>query len=246
MRALAPLVRMADRAGVDEPGFWPWQDLYGDALVSAGRLEEADAFLRPHEELAARRGRGSMVARLARVRGRLAAARGEMAEASAAFRRGLDEVTLLPMPFQRALLELAFGQAMRRSGRRRAAAERLKAAHRILRTLRARPYLERCERELAACGLAPGARREFDASQLTAQELAVARLVAQGMSNRQVASELFVSVKTVQFHLTRIYAKLGVSSRTELAAQFRDSGYSDDPIGAAKSGEASGNQDGGD
>ena len=59
-------------------------------------------------------------------------------------------------------------------------------------------------------------------SRLTAQELAVARLVAVGMSNRQVASELFISIKTVQFHLTHIYAKLGVSSRAELAAQFRD------------------------
>jgi ATP/maltotriose-dependent transcriptional regulator MalT len=242
LQALAPVVQMADRAGVDEPGFWPWQDLYGDALVSSGRLAEAEIFLGPHEELAARRGRGSMVARLARVRGRLAAARGDMAEADAAFRRGLGELTRLPMPFQRALLELAFGEALRRSGRRRAAAERLKAAHATLRTLRARPYLERCERELAACGLAAGRHQRFDASQLTAQELAVARLVAQGMSNRQVASELFVSVKTVQFHLTRIYAKLGVSSRTELAAQFRDTDYLPDPVGGAKSGEMPGNQ----
>jgi len=88
--------------------------------------------------------------------------------------------------------------------------------------LRARPYLERCEQELAACGLAPAKRSAFDPSRLTAQELAVARLVAVGMSNRQVASELFISIKTVQFHLTHIYAKLGVSSRAELAAQFRN------------------------
>jgi DNA-binding CsgD family transcriptional regulator len=57
---------------------------------------------------------------------------------------------------------------------------------------------------------------------LTAQEGEVARLVAAGMSNRQVASELFVSIKTVQFHLTHIYAKFGVGSRAGLAAQFRD------------------------
>jgi DNA-binding NarL/FixJ family response regulator len=55
---------------------------------------------------------------------------------------------------------------------------------------------------------------------LTAQELAVAQLVARGLSNRQVASELFVSVKTVQFHLTRIYSKLRVSCRAELAASY--------------------------
>ena len=89
--------------------------------------------------------------------------------------------------------------------------------------MRARPFLERCERELIACGLAPSKRRDFDPSRLTAQELAVARLVAGGMSNRQVAAELFISIKTVQFHLTNIYAKLGVGSRMELAAQFRGS-----------------------
>jgi DNA-binding NarL/FixJ family response regulator len=87
--------------------------------------------------------------------------------------------------------------------------------------LRAGPYLERCERELAACGLAPAKRSTFDASRLTAQELAVARLVAVGSSNRQVAAELFVSVKTIQFHLTHIYAKLGVRSRTELARRLQ-------------------------
>ena len=57
---------------------------------------------------------------------------------------------------------------------------------------------------------------------LTPQEQAVARLVAAGMSNRQVAGKLFISVKTVQFHLTHIYTKLGVSSRAELAAQYRN------------------------
>ena len=222
MRALGQVVGLSERAGVDEPGFWPWQDLYADALVSAGRLGEAEAFLVPHEELAAVRGRGSMGARLARVRGRLEAARGRLAEAEAAFGRAGEVLAGVGSPFQWALVDLAHGQVLRRAGQRRAAAERLSAARERLAGLRARPYLERCEQELAACGLAPAKRSEFDPSRLTAQELAVARLVAVGMSNRQVASELFISIKTVQFHLTHIYAKLGVGSRAELAAQFRD------------------------
>jgi DNA-binding CsgD family transcriptional regulator len=168
-----------------------------------------------------------MMARLARVRGRLEAARGRVPVAEAAFRLGLAEVERLSVPFQRALLELAYGQVLRRAGQRRLAAERLAAARERLAGLRARPYVQRCEQELAACGLAPGKRSDFDPSRLTAQELAVARLVAVGMSNRQVASELFVSIKTVQFHLTHIYAKLGVSSRAELAAQFRRSELTD-------------------
>src|SRR5690242_14834540 len=92
LRALEPLAGLPERVGVDEPGFWPWQDLYGDALVSAGRLDEAAAFLAPHEELAAVHGRGSMIASLARVRGRLEAARGHLPAAEVAFRRGLAEV----------------------------------------------------------------------------------------------------------------------------------------------------------
>ncbi|WP_395727276.1 AAA family ATPase [Nakamurella sp.] len=222
LRALEPVVDLALREGVDEPGFWPWQDLYGDALVSAGRLDEVDEFLSAHEDAAARRGRRSMVARLARVRGRWAAARGDIPAAEAAFTRGLSDIAPLPLPFQRALLEFAYGQVLRRAGQRRAAAHQLQGARDRFSRLQARPYLDRCDRELAACGLAPAKRSTFDPSRLTAQESAVARLVAMGMGNRQVASELFISIKTVQFHLTHIYAKLNINSRAELAAQFRD------------------------
>ena len=234
--ALEPVVGLSQREGVDEQGFWPWQDLYGDALVSAGRLAHAEAFLVPHEELAAARGRGSTVARLARVRGRLEAARGRMPAAEDAFRLGLAEVQRLPRPFQRALLELSYGQVLRRCGRRRAAAEQLKAARDRLTGLRARPYLERCEQELSACGLVPAKRSDFDPSRLTGQELAVARLVAVGMSNRQVASKLFISIKTVQFHLTHIYAKLGIGSRAELAARYRADADADADAGRAARG----------
>ena len=163
-----------------------------------------------------------MVARLARVRGRLEAARGQLAEAEQAFECALAALEAQPLPFQRAQVELAYGQTLRRSGQRRAAAAQLQAARDRFSELRAAPYLERCERELRGCGLAPAKRSEFDPAKLTAQEQAVARLVAVGMSNRQVAAELFVSVKTVQFHLTHIYAKLGIGSRSELAAQFRE------------------------
>jgi DNA-binding CsgD family transcriptional regulator len=134
-----------------------------------------------------------------------------------------DQDALAMGPLRDALVELAFGQMLRRTGRRRAAAERLVGARERLAGLRAQPHLQLCEQELAACGLAPGKRTEFDPVRLTAQETAVARLVAAGMSNRQVAYELFISIKTVQFHLTHIYAKLRVGSRAELAARFRDS-----------------------
>jgi len=222
LRALEPVVALRPRAGVDEPGFWPWQDLYADALISAGREGEVDGFLTPHEELAAKRGRSSMIARLARVRGRLEATQGRMDLAEQTFDRALAEIERVPMPFQRALIELAYGQALRRCGQRRAASAQLQSARERFAELGATPSLERCERELRGCGLVPSKRSDFDPTRLTAQEQAVAGLVAAGMSNRQVAAELFVSVKTVQFHLTHIYAKLGIGSRAELAARFRD------------------------
>jgi DNA-binding CsgD family transcriptional regulator len=232
LRALEPVVNLTLREGVDESGFWPWQDLYGDALVSAGRLDEADQFLVVHEDAAARRGRRSMVARLARVRGRLAAARGDIAAAEAVFIQGLADISPLTLPFQRALLEFAYGQVLRRAGQRRAAAHQLQGARDRFSRLMAKPYLERCDRELAACGLAPAKRSTFDPSRLTAQESAVARLVAMGMGNREVASDLFISIKTVQFHLTHIYAKLSINSRSELAAQFRDVEDEEEPRSA--------------
>jgi DNA-binding CsgD family transcriptional regulator len=219
LQALEPVVALTEREGVDDPGLWPWHDLYAEALVSVGHIRDAEVFLVRHERAALARGWASMVGRLARVRGRLEAARGCLSAAEEAFARA-DEVGER-VPFEHGLSELAHGQVLRRVGQRRAAAELLSAARERFAGLGARPYLERCEQELAACGLAPAKRREFDPSRLTAQESAVARLVAAGMSNRQVASELFISIKTVQFHLTHVYAKVGVSSRAELAAHFR-------------------------
>ena len=125
------------------------------------------------------------------------------------------------MPYEQALIELSQGQVLRRSGERRAAATALLAAHRRFGELGARPALQRCETELAACGLAPATRKTHDYTALTPQELAVARLVVSGMTNREVSEELMLSTKTVEFHLGHVYAKLGVRTRSELRARAR-------------------------
>ena len=70
---------------VDDPGFWPWQDLYADALIALGRAEAADAFLAPHAAAAQARGLRSAIGRFARIRGRIEAARGDAATAAGAF-----------------------------------------------------------------------------------------------------------------------------------------------------------------
>jgi DNA-binding NarL/FixJ family response regulator len=95
-------------------------------------------------------------------------------------------------------------------------------------TLGARPFAERCQRELAACGVSRAPAAVTGGQPLTPQELAVARLVAEGLTNRQVASELVVSVKTVEFHLGRVFAKLGLRTRAQLAAYVARHGLRQD------------------
>ncbi|SDP72029.1 hypothetical protein SAMN04487981_1352 [Streptomyces sp. cf386] len=76
VEALSPVVHLQERQSIDEPGFWPWPDVYANALVMTGRLDQAEAFLAPHEELATRRSHRSAMARLGLARGRLTAAPG--------------------------------------------------------------------------------------------------------------------------------------------------------------------------
>jgi DNA-binding CsgD family transcriptional regulator len=87
--------------------------------------------------------------------------------------------------------------------------------------LGAQPALQRCENELAACGLAPSARKTRDYRALTPQEQAVTRLVLSGMTNREVSEQLMLSTKTIEFHLSHVYVKLGVRRRSELRARAR-------------------------
>ena len=125
------------------------------------------------------------------------------------------------MPYEQALIELSQGQVLRRSASgarpRRCSWRRTGGSA----SSAAQPALQRCETELAACGLAPAARKTRDYTTLTPQELAVARLVVSGMTNREVAEQLMVSAKTVEFHLSHVYTKLGVRTRSELRARAR-------------------------
>ncbi|WP_328496947.1 AAA family ATPase [Streptomyces sp. NBC_00414] len=218
--ALEPLLALAPRGDLEEPGTVPWADLLAEAWAALGDEKRAAQALAPYEVLATRRGHHGALLAAARARGTLEAARGDTVAAERAFRAGLKHAGHVEAPLDRALLHLAYGGFLRRTGRRTKAGERLSTARDLLVRLDAPPDLERCERELAACGLASGERRPRTrgAALLTPQELAVARLVAAGLTNRQVARELVISVKTVEYHLGRIFPKLGVDSRTRLAA----------------------------
>ena len=218
LRILAPLTEDWARGDISEPGFWPWPDVFANALVVEGRLDEADAFLRAHEERVRLRGHRSAGARLAYARGRLLGARGDLDAARASFESAVGALADLPLVYDRARVQFAYGQTLRRAGKRREADVVISAARDAYLALGANTYVARCERELKAGGMRAVLKdRPHDA--LTPQEDAVASLVATGMTNREVAAELFLSVKTVQFHLTRVYAKLGIRSRAELAAR---------------------------
>jgi DNA-binding CsgD family transcriptional regulator len=222
LRALQPFAEQDIHDPVNEPGFWPWADVYANALVMEGELDRAEDLLTQHEALARERDSVVTLARLAVPHGRLLAARGRMDEARELFENGLHRIEGLPLEFDRVRLWFAYGQSLRRAGKRREADAALLTARQLFARLGATRYVERCDREIAAAGI--GMQRGIpDAAELTAQELVVAGLVVQGKSNREVAAEIFLSAKTVQYHLTRIYAKLGIRSRGELAARFRPS-----------------------
>jgi len=218
--ALDPVGRLTDWAAVEEPGCQPWRALCAEALVGLGRCDQAEALLAPLEAVAAAQGRRSSLLAAGRARGTLEAARGHPGRAEAAFQAGLECASPLPMPFERALLEAAYGRFLRRIGRRADAVSALEAAQARFAHLDARPFLDRCRRDLDACGRAPERRQAGPRATLTRQELAVARLVAAGGTNREAAAKLVVSVKTIEYHLGNVYAKLGVTSRTQLALRF--------------------------
>ena len=126
-------------------------------------------------------------------------------EAAAGFERG-------GFPLHSARSLLVAGEALRRAGERRRAGEKLDSAREIFLDLGAGRWVERCQTELRTARPRPRRDRE-----LTPAESRVAGLVAQGKKNSEVAAQLFTTVSTVEAHLTRIYRKLGIRSRTELA-----------------------------
>jgi DNA-binding CsgD family transcriptional regulator len=124
----------------------------------------------------------------------------------------------LGVRLEEARSRLCHGERLRRAGRRMQAREQLRAALALLERMRCAPWIERTESELKASGetlRARGADRAVD--ELTPQELQVATLAAAGLSNKEAAIRLFLSVKTIEAHLHRTYRKLGVRSRAELA-----------------------------
>jgi DNA-binding CsgD family transcriptional regulator len=142
---------------------------------------------------------------------------GERVEAEQHFEAALRLHATASRPVDRARTSLAYGEFLRRARRRVDARGHLRAALEVFEDVGAGPMAERARQELRASGETARKRDVSTAENLTPQELQTARLVAQGLSNREVAERLFVSPRTVEYHLSNAYQKLGVRSRGELS-----------------------------
>ncbi|MEO8246025.1 MAG: AAA family ATPase [Chloroflexota bacterium] len=209
--------RRATDLGWGEPSVRWWSDDHAELLLERGRIDDAVRILDVWEADATRVGREWVLAHVARCRGLVAAARGDVARAASLLQQAVAQHDEVGDPFGRARALLALGIVRRRARQKRPARDVIRAALSGFEQLGAATWVERARHELASIG---GRTRQEG---LTAAEHRVAELVAEGRTNREVAAALFLGERTVASHLTHIYAKLGVRSRTELARKVQPS-----------------------
>jgi DNA-binding CsgD family transcriptional regulator len=213
-RALVHLERAGETAratGLREPNVVQWAPDLIEAQVRLGRAAEARRSLTAFDRLARATQRRWALAAAARCRGLLAA------DVDAAFAHADRLAGEVPSPFERARLALCWGERLRRDGRRVEARRRLEAARAAFDALGAAPWSERAAAEIRASGVHARRGPRARGTELTAQEARIVRLVCQGLTNKGVAAQLFLSPRTVETHLAHAFRKLDVRTRTELA-----------------------------
>ncbi len=198
--------------GIGEPAMFPFVADHAEALIELGRYSEAGEVVDWLEERGRALDRPWALAVAARYRGLLEAAVGDFDAAFASLDQALKEHERLPMPFELGRTLLVLGTIRRRAKQKRPAREALDQALEIFERLGAPLWAEKARAELARIG-----GRRAVVGQLTEAERRVATLAAAGRTNREIADTLFMSVRTVEGHLSHVYGKLGIRSRTELA-----------------------------
>jgi DNA-binding CsgD family transcriptional regulator len=214
-RHLGPLVAWREVVGIRDPGVVRFIPDEIEALIGLGNLDRAEALLAEYESDASRLARPWAVLAAARCRALLTAAQGDVEGAAAHLLAALDRDADHSQPFERARAVLALGTIQRRTRRRKVARLSLEAALEVFDRLGATLWSARARALLGR----PHAPSRDALSALTPGERRVAELVASGRTNREVADQLFVTVRGVEVHLTNTYRKLGIRSRTELAAR---------------------------
>jgi DNA-binding CsgD family transcriptional regulator len=185
-----------------------------ESLIQLSDLEAAEALVETLEEQGRRLNRAWAQATGARCRGQLAAAQGNLQRALRSLDDALTEHERLPDPFELGRTLLVAGNIRRRARQKHLAKEALERAAGLFADLGAAIWAARATEELDRVGGHPSRP-----DQLSPTERRVAALVGEGKTNKEIALSLFVSVKSVEANLTRIYSKLGLRSRTELAVQ---------------------------
>ncbi len=211
-RILRPLAARIASSALREPSIHGELPNAIEALVELGELEEARRLLAELEERLSRIESPWGEASAGRCEGLILAADGDLGAAVSALERALTVHEQLPQPFDLARTLLALGAVQRRTRKRGAARDALERALAIFDELGAALWTEKARSELARVG-----GRTAAGDELTPTERRIAELVAKGKTNKEVAAQLFITPRTVEGHLTRIYAKLGVRSRAELA-----------------------------
>jgi DNA-binding CsgD family transcriptional regulator len=182
-----------------------------EAMIALGRSDEAEPLIEALERNGRRLNRSWMLAVGGRCRAMLSAARGDVEAASDTAQEAMAEHDRLPMPFERARTQLLLGQLQRRQRQKERARATLREALQSFEAMGAPLWAGRVQSELTRAEVVPTHDRS-----LTPSERRVAELAASGMTNKDVATALFISPKTVEANLVRIYRKLGIKTRAEL------------------------------
>jgi len=215
---LDPAADVLASLGSGEPSLFTFLPDAIEAAVELRRLERAEALLARLEEPATQLGRRWALLAAARCRGLLATARGDDVAARAAFTRSLeihDELPC-PRPFELGRTLLGLGTLQRRRREKTEARATLGSARRLFVETGARLWVARADAEVARIG-----GRRAAGGGLSEVERRIADLAASGQTNKEIASALAISPKTVAWNLTKVYAKIGVETRTELAGRMR-------------------------
>jgi DNA-binding CsgD family transcriptional regulator len=206
--------RRALELGWGEPSVRWWTADHAEMLLEDGRIDDAVRVIDVWEADAVRVARDWVLAQVTRCRGLVAAAEADVPCACALLEQAVEQHEAVGDPFGKARALLGLGVVRRRARKKRDAREAIQAALDGFEELGAANWAEKARGELGRIG---GRRREEG---LTPAERRVAVLVAEGRTNREVAAALFLTERTVASHLSHVYAKLGVRSRTQLAREL--------------------------
>jgi DNA-binding NarL/FixJ family response regulator len=210
------LERLLDELGITDVDLSPAADL-AEAYLRLGDHEAARRVAAQLMAAAQAKGQPWSRARALRCQGMLAGSHTGTDGFAAAFEEAIALHALTPDSFEAARTRLAYGERLRRARNRVLAREQLRAAAEVFERLDAQPWAARARTELAATGEVRRARDPSTLDELTPQELQIAVLLTGGKTTREAAAALFLSPKTVEYHLRHVYQKLGVHSREELA-----------------------------